>query len=89
LERYILKGQRIGFSVKYKQITKKNEPEKNVFSGSLFFVFAYTSIKKIKKILPLQNGFIRQCERRLFPYPFSDKFNWNKSNRRRKTKKEV
>jgi len=69
-------GARLGFSLKYKQTTKKDEPEKtkkelrlsSSFLVRLSTLFAYTSIKN--QFLALQNGLSRQCERRLFPFSF-------------------
>jgi len=68
-------GERIGFSLKYKQKLKKDEPEKSKeelrlsssFQVCLSLLFAYnTSINN--QFLPLQNGLFRQCERMLFPF---------------------
>jgi hypothetical protein len=66
-------GVRIGFLLRYKQKSKKDEPAKTKkdegLSSSLkvrlSLFFAYTSIKN--NFSPLQNRPLLQCERRLFP----------------------
>jgi hypothetical protein len=63
------KGAKIGFSLKYKQKTKRDEPGKtkkvfrlsSSFRVRLSYFFPYTSIKT--PFLPLQNRLFRQCER--------------------------
>jgi len=66
-------GARIGFFLKYKQKTKKDEPQKKKkvevislsFRVRVSLFFAYNSLKT--QFSSLQNGPLPQCEGTLFP----------------------
>ena len=81
-------GVRIGFSLKYRQITKKNEPEKTKqgFVLVCFFWFAFLCCLLILQLktntCPFRMDLLDNMREEYFLYPFSDKFNWNTSKRR-------